>query len=654
MSEPSGKPLAAKPVRIVKKEITPEMRERMQAAQRKAVESRRANKERYEAQKAARDAWKEQQKKNNPIETHYGYTVADFPPHVPFPPPPLALELRAYKDKRTVEQGGVGAHAHFKNAWRLMWPNFEWTQWVELMVYAWCKYDTIAVIGHGAAGKTYVFAHIALLDYLAEPMTTTTSLTTVTADGLKLRMWSDLNKAYETSSIYSIRPLRVFSTSNRMNMFLNVPGDAKAHEKYLIEGMSTSKNKDAEGRIRGKHAPRKRVLLDEAEDMPDPIYNTFSNIRTDPDVKIVMLTNPREKISRCGEQCKPKGGWGMVSAEDLLWETEVGGICIHLDGLQNPNVKAGLNKHGEKKFSYMLGPKEIEAIRLSEGEDSVKWWEQVRGFPAPDGVVAKVWPSVVIDKAQPDITFDFKPIPVASLDPAFEHDDCVLDIGEMGKLRDERTAVNMTKSHKLVAKEGPGLPTKDYQIAQQVMEICKAAGVDPQYFIMDKTGGGRGVYAQLHEKWSPDVIGINYYGAATERPLRPSETEPACDLVDRFVGELWFRARYFAEAGLIGGIQNLDSKTITDLSTRLYFNKKVTAGSVMVVETKDEMKKRLGRSPDYGDTLSQIGELMIRHGAGQLQKEKSQGVSAKWERRKGLAIAASARFSEKKEFSATW
>lgn len=635
-------------------ELTPEMREKFREGQRKGVEARKAADARvaaFLAQKKARD---EAAAKADRLTTHYGYNVEDFQAGVPWPPPRLALELRAYKDKRTEEEGGLGAMAHFRNAWKLMWPQFEWTAWVELMVYAWCKYDTIAVIGHGAAGKTYVFAHIALLDYLAEPMQTITSLTTVTADGLKLRMWSDLNKAYESSSVYGMRPLRVFSTSNRMNMFFNVPGDGRAHEKYLIEGMSTSKNKDAEGRIRGKHAPRKRVILDEAEDMPDPIYNTFSNIRTDPDAKIVMLTNPREKISRCGLQCEPKGGWGQVTPEDLFWETAVGGCCVHLDGLQNPNMKAGLDKNGQKKYSYMLGPREVEAIRISEGEDSAKWWEQVRGFPAPDGVVSKVWPSVVIDKARADIVFDFKPEAVASLDPAFEHDDCVLMIGDMGKLRDGRTAVNMTKTYKLVAKEGAGLPTKDLQLAEQVMELCKAHGVKPEYFIMDKTGGGRGVYAQLHDKWSMDVIGINYYGAATERPLRPSETEAACELVDRFVGELWFRARYFAEAGLLGGIQNLDSKTVTDLSTRLYFNKKVTAGSVMVVETKDEMKKRLGRSPDYGDTLSQIGELMIRHGAGQLAKEKSQGVSDRWRRKRELAIAASKLYSENRVFRDTW
>jgi hypothetical protein len=569
-------------------------------------------------------------------ELHYGYEVPKGSPMLP-------VELQAYRENRTEAQGGLGKLRHFKNAWRIAWPEFEWNDWAEIMVYAWCKYDLISVIGHAAAGKTYVHAHIALLDYVANPVETMTSLTTVTFEGLKLRMWGDLMRAYETCSFHQIKAFRYFSNSNRMAFFADLPGHA--HEKYMMEGMATSRTKDSEGRIRGKHAPRRRVILDEASDMPEAIYGTFTNIRTDPDAKIVLLSNPNERVSLFGDFCEPTAGWGSVGPADLFWETKKGGCCVHLDGLQNPNFKVGM-KDGKKKFHYMLGPPEVEEIRKMEGENSVKWWSQVRGFFPPDGMVSKVWPSVVIDRSKPSIVFDYQPEAVATLDPAFEHDDCVLHLGQKGMLRDSRVAINCTKTIKIVPKEGVGIEPKEYQIAHEVMRICKEHGVKPENYIQDRTGNGRGVLAVLQKEWSPDVQGINYGGEATDRPLRYGERDKAKEVLKYFVSELWFRARYLAEDGLLGGLGNLDERTLTDLSVRQYQSKQHTQGSLMIVESKDEMKKRLGRSPDYGDALVQFGELLARQLHSTVTADSKKQLSTAWNKNRERAKLAAERYKE--------
>lgn len=553
----------------------------------------------------------------------------------------LAIELQCYETNRPKDKGGLGKLEHFKRAWRLMWPKFAWNDWVEMLVMAWCTYRVTVIIGHTRASKTYGTAHAAYLDYCAAPFETMTSLTTVTFEGLKIRMWADLMMAIESASVPC--QFQVRSSSNEMKV-IHADSSRKADDKFQIEGFATSKTKDSAGRIQGKHARRRRVILDEAQELPDIIYRALANAMSAPDFIGSLLANPVDKLTEFGGQCEPKGGWGSVHDTDLFWETKDGNICLHFDGLQSPNVKAG-----KVLFDFLIRPDYIEEIRRKYGEDSLEWWMYVRGFFPPDGTVARVWTETLVERAKQEIIFDFKPTRCASLDPAFEHDDCVLDFADYGQARGGRNAINCVRSEKLLTKSGRGVEPKDYQIAHQVMERCKAEGVKPADFIMDKTGGGRGVYAILQVEWSYDIHGIDYGGAATDRVLKLGETEKCEDLFLYFVSELWFRTRAYGEEGLIGGIGNLDPKTVEDLTSRRYTVRKSGDRSKQVVETKPEVKKRLGRSPDYGDSFSQFGELMARKGIHPGKRER-EGQSSRWEAARNLAIRACARHAGDEEF----
>jgi hypothetical protein len=552
----------------------------------------------------------------------------------------LKLELECYRTNRLPAKGGLGAEEHFKRAWRLAWPKFQWNEWVEMLVWAWCNYRLTVVIGHTRASKTFGTAHAAYLDYCAAPFETMTSLTTVTFEGLKIRMWADLMMAIESASFAC--PFVPRSSSNEMKVIHG--GDSKAEEKFIIEGFATSKTKDSAGRIQGKHARRRRALFDEAQELPDAIYRALANAMSAPDFKGSLLANPVDKLTEFGAQCEPEGGWGSVHDTDLYWKTKDGNVCLHFDGLQSPNMKAG-----KVIFDFLIRPDYIEEIRRKYGEDSLEWWMYVRGFFPPDGTVARVWTETLIERAKQNIVFDFKPTRCASLDPAFEHDDCVLDFADYGKARDGQNAFQAVRSEKLLTKTGRGVDPKDYQIAHQVKKRCEEEGVKPCDFIMDKTGGGRGVFAILQKEWSYDIHGIEYGGAATGRLLKQGETDKCEDLYLLFVTELYFRTRAFAEENCVGGLANLDPKTVEDLTARRYTVRKSGDRSKTQIETKPELKKRLGRSPDYGDTFSQFGELMARKGIFP-GKKSAPTTSERWKAARGAAIRACKRYQGEEEF----
>jgi hypothetical protein len=539
----------------------------------------------------------------------------------------LSLELACYVKGHKEEDGGLGAYGHFVNAWNLVWPRFEWNEWARLMVEGWCKYGRVSIMGHAAAGKTFCHARIAFLDWLAAPDRTMTSLATVTAEGLRLRMWGDLMRAVEELPNEIRALIRVYNAANRMQIMLGDGVGNAGTDKFMIEGMAVSRDKNSVGKIRGKHAPRRRVILDEADDMPTAIYDAFGNIMTDPDVKIVDMSNAVDKLSNFGKACTPKDGWGDIDHSQLFWETKDKGVCIHLDGLQNPNMKGKTRKDGTALYPYMLDSVRIDRIRQQFGEDSKEWWCMVRGFFPPEGMVSRVFPTSVIEKGKPAIAFDRVPVVCATLDPAFEHDDCVLHLGELGYLRNKTAAISCTKTHRLKPVESSSSDPKDYQIAKMVMDICVEEGVSPKHFIMDKSGNGRGVFAILQKNWSMDVQGISYGAEATERVFRLGETDLACDVVKKYVSELWFRARYAIEDGILGGLSSIAPLTIEDLSSRRYERKQTTRGSLMEVETKDDMKRRLGRSPDYGDAFVQFAELLCRLG-GIIDGKRMGGESA--------------------------
>lgn len=554
----------------------------------------------------------------------------------------FAVELFCYRTNHTPDKGGLGAEQHFKNAWRMMWPEYEWSDWVDMMVHAWCNYKYISIIGHQRASKTYTSSHIAWLDYCANPFETLTSLTTVTFEGLKLRMWSDLMRAAETAKIQ--QPFTIRNSTNELRVY-PAQVSRESGEKYQIKGMALDRGTDAAGRIKGAHAPRVRLFIDEAENVPAVIYDAIDNPMSAPDAKAVMLFNPLLWTSPAGKLCLPKGGLESISPNDLFWETKLG-ICLHFDGLQSPNII-----QSKKVYTGLLTQQVIDDVIAKHGLNSVAYWSRIRGYPPPDGMVSQIFPSQIIEKAKPAIIFDFQTEPCLTLDPAFGGDNCVVIFGQKGKLRDGRTAITATGSEIIKFSVGENTALIDHQITERVLTLCKAKGVKPSNFIMDRSGPGRGVYAALYKEWSPEIHGVDYGGSATDRPVRSDEKELASEIYERFTTELWYRARESVADGILGGLSMVDERAVEELSSRLYETKEVTHGTVIVAETKAEMKKRLGHSPDFGDAFVQFAELLIREGHGPGRAKKVVGTSTKWQRQRTRAIQAGKRYSEKSEFA---
>ena len=553
----------------------------------------------------------------------------------------LSIELACYRDYKLLKTGQPREH-HLKAAFKYCWPDYQWNDWCDMLTWAWCNYRFITVIGHTRASKTWHAAHLVLIDFLAADFQTSTTLTTTKFDALKTRLWGDMLRAIENlnSAVQKafLGRYKITNSSNEMRVSINDP-TVIGLDKFIIQGVATDQGDKSAGKLRGLNTDRRRIVGDEASDIAESIFLAMKHADGSPDFIGLLLTNPVEKECELGKHCCPIGGWGSITDRDLFWETK-NGICLHFDGLQSPNIRAG-----KELFPYLITQGYIDKIRKDEGEGSLIWWMLVRGFFPPDGLVSKIWTSDTIEKAKANVEFDFEPMPCATLDPAFESDDCVIHFGLIGRLRDGKHCCKATSSQTLKLAVGPNEIPKDYQVARQAMALCKTKGIKPEDFIMDETGNARGVLAILRMEWSPHVRGICYGGEATDRPLRLDDAMKANERVRYFVSELWFRAAYLARDGMLCGLGNVDPKTEVDLAVRRYEIK----NGLMVAFSKILVKESLGRSPDNGDAFCQFGELMARKGL--LDNVIKANGSNGWEAMKKLAVRAASRFSEKKEFS---
>ena len=112
------------------------------------------------------------------------------------------------------------------------------------------------MIGCSAAGKTFTTSRIILLDYLAKPYETSTTVTTTKFDALHTRIWGDVMQAIEQSAVknFLYEAFKPTTTSNELKF--QVRSKTKADvDKFLIQGVAADTSDVNATKLRGQHTP---------------------------------------------------------------------------------------------------------------------------------------------------------------------------------------------------------------------------------------------------------------------------------------------------------------------------------------------------------------------------------------------------------------
>jgi hypothetical protein len=282
------------------------------------------------------------------------------------------------------------------------------------------------------------------------------------------------------------------------------------------------------------------------------------------------------------------------------WQLEPG-IALRFDGKQSPNVKAGKNLH-----PYIYTLEDWQSAQKNFGQ--LSYWVMDRGMHPPDGFSNCLFTEPLLERCNVDelLTFDGETFTIAFLDPAFGGDACYLQFGIMGTVGGQMK-VQLTDGLEVPIAVGNDAHDIDYQIARRVKEECKSRGIRPEHFGLDATAIGRGVGAILASEWSNSIQYMSWGGSASERPSAQNDNRPGKEVYTNFVTEMWFGAREAVESGQLKGL-SLAAKV--QFCSRLF----EMSGKKYKLEPKDEMKERLGHSPDEADCVAGIIEVARRNG----------------------------------------
>lgn len=493
----------------------------------------------------------------------------------------------------------------------------------------------IGLTGAGSCGKTHSSALYALAWWAMDPENSIVVLTSTTKDMIRSRVWSVIQDYASTAWDACYNEPAELGHLVPSQMKLLSPSKSAKHSisAYAVAHGETLKAID---NLKGLHAKRMLVVIDEANGTPEAIFQVLPNYRKGClDLTVIVIGNPVSRLDPHGRALKPADGWALAADENIIeWRSEGvpdwqvdSGLVLRFDGRDSPNVKRGYNRH---PYLYTLDNWKQAQSKATTTGGTFAYWSFERGMWPPEGASNVIFTEQLFlrcDAIGTHFEWEATKEPVAFLDSAFGGDSCMFKWGFMGMCKGKMCLQIMGE---LDVPIDPAAAEHDidYQVARRVRQECIVRNVKPYCFGVDATGIGRGVAAILAAEWSPQIQYTQWGGSATERASAQNDGRPAREVFANFVTELWMSVREGLEAGQIRGFTNDD---VTQFCSRLYSMQ----GKKYKAEPKDEMRLRIRYSPDRADAIAGLWEVCRRNGlevtgalAVQAQRVQTQAAKA--------------------------
>lgn len=320
--------------------------------------------------------------------------------------------------------------------------------------------------------------------------------------------------------------------------------------------------------LQGLHARRGVIaIIDEGSGVADQIFNAVDSLVTTPESRVVVLGNPDSVSSRFHKVCTTEPGWNRVTVSSF--DTPA------FTGEPVPNdVAAGL-----------VSREWVEDKRLRWGETSALYRIKVLGQFAPDDDHALIPLSWVQAANQRWRAWDEAGRPQPAGRTVLG-----VDVGHMGE---DRSVIATRKGDVVMAVEA--WVKRDTVELLHLVESRLAAWTSPTV-VPDAIGVGAGLVDNLRHRGH----GVRPFVASAATRVRDSTGTQG---FTRVRSAAWWHLRELLDPAMDARLAlPPDDELTADLITPRF--EAVTGGKINV-ESKDTIRKRLGRSTDYGDAVVQ-------------------------------------------------
>jgi len=507
------------------------------------------------------------------------------------------LSLEFYRPAATI-LWGPDVFTHEPRCTQLVWQGLQ-------------NHSKNLIMGGGSLSKSYSGAVYFGLDYLTDPEWTCIKVISVTRQHAMTNVFAHL-KNLLARTIVPVPDLTIRSSTISVNDDM----------KQGIQLTSIPAGDNGRGRLRGFHPvprlikhprygrlSRVMVILDEAEEIPEGVWEDVGNILLTDDsegqnVKIFAATNPRDSHSRFGVLAEPENGWASVDIEnDETWTSSSGFNVIRLDGARSENVV-----EQREVFPGLQTYEGFERLRRV-GEKSPEYYTMARGwFPQADAATS-VMTERLLARMKGTFVFSGPAISFAAVDLAFEGGDSrIFTFGRTGLASGWTDSTGKFHSFGSLSRrviqleQQSAMPKADtLDQARAIMRMCKNANVQPAWLAVDRTGAGTGVHDVLCRIFGSDVLGIMFSWSATDSRILEDDQEICAAQYDDIVTEMAFAVRKLAETDVLKLHSSVNWLEFEKQSVARRYRQ--TGRGFLRLESKSDYKSRAnGKSPDYFDS----------------------------------------------------
>lgn len=562
---------------------------------------------------------------------------------------PLDVELWAFRQGLTVEQGGLGRHKHFENYVREVWPDFIWFDEAYEQADALCNHAVSAFTSGASFMKSDLMSKYGNACWQSNPVDTLVIVCSTSAIDAKQRIFGHVIRDFRKARSANKAVGKLIESQSIIKLSESTDGIAASDNSSICLVAAGDQYKDdALKRLEGRKNKWVILLIDEGQDVSQTIIDAaLWNLSANTHFEVHMAGNASSRFDPLGVFMAPCEGWNSINRFTHKWKIQVGGrdgIGIHFDATaaDAPNMKRFAM--GVPQLPFLRKAEDIISAKTHLGENNPVYLRQFVGF-WPDGEGETNFlvtdQGLASHEAYDKPEWKNQPMSFAGIDPSYsgDGDRFIFHHGHWGLTAHNIWTLAFVEAIVVKPIPHPG-ETKDDANIRECKRLAEERDVAPENVAIDASGGNP-ILSIAHRMWSPSIIGVEFGGAATDLSISLFDKRIGSDVYANAVSELWGVFVEFLNAGQIRGVKPDHAKEL--VSRKFGY----VAGQKVKVERKVDMKKRIGFSPDVADggmlILRAIRErLKIVAGA---KTEAAKQNSGDWKRlqRKSDVVTNSAR-----------
>ena len=536
---------------------------------------------------------------------------------------PLDIEFHCIrKGAAWCAKNGTTLFDHYKAAQMILWPDDHYHRWSDIILKSIVENQVTVLAGSSDSGKTYQMSKFGLVDFFASPSNTLTIVSSTDSRGLELRIWGKMKELFNRAKdvrddlpgnvidyMKCITPDEVDDSGNRARTInkgiICVPCVQGSNNVGLGKYIGIKPPNSP-----GKQDGRLRHLGDEVSAMRETFLDAYSNWIGKSDFKGVMSGNFIDTLDPLGKAAEPKCGWDAHSepTKTTTWRSRFyDALVVNLVGTDSPNFDYDRNQ--PPRYPELISWVKIDAVAATWGKNSVQYYSQCVGVMKPgfDGNRVITRDLCKNNQAMDGVVWDgSERTQIYAIDPAYGGGDrCTAIHLEFG-VSSEGVQTILTHAPKVIPINVNLPESPEEQIAKFVYLDTQNLGIPSENIFYDAFGKGTVGFAFAKVFGVNPPVPVESGGKPSDRPVRHdlfvnergSQRLKRCDEhYQKRISELWFSSRYVIECGQMRGL----TQSVIDEGCLRYYM--VVNGGKLEVESKIDMKQRIGRSPDEFDVL---------------------------------------------------